>query len=358
MDRLNNISSDELCALLKVADTRSLLTTDGFPKPLFKDNKIFFDKKQVAKYFNIDNIDEPFITLKEAAEYIDVHPSYLIRLANRNEVPTYRLKTKKGSGYLFRKSELNFLNEIKIDGNNDFINFFIGTDILRNLFKTFIEHHFKDVATVREYEIVCMYFFNRYSFEKISEITDLSYERVRQLFLKSIRRITGCVVKSSQRNFIELERLIVHKDIEIALLKKQLIKEKPDVLIQETFHFELDYMIDLYINYLSKLIIYEDLSVRALNCLKRSGIFKSDAFNRYDLMSVYNSFNGGHKKLLKIINLGKKTSDELFEKITYWEKELEIITKNSTRDFLLMVSDSPEKLLLYQQVHSKMKFKG
>lgn len=356
MDRLNNISSEELCAILKVADTRSLLSTDGFPKPLFDKNKFFFNKNEVAKFLNVDNIDEPFITLKEAAEYIGVQPPYLMQLANKNEVPSYRLKSKKGSGYLFRKSELDFLNEIKIEGNDDFVNFFVGTDVLRNLFKTFIEHHFKDSATTREYDIVCMYFFNRYSFEKISQITDISYERVRQLFLKAIRRITGRVITSSQRNVIELERQIVHKDIEIAYLKKQLRSEKPDIVIHDGYQNELDYMTELYHNFLSKRIIDEDLSVRALNSLRHSGLFDDYNFNRYNLLTNYNSYNGGYKRLLKLRNLGKKSADEIFEHIVMWETDLEAVTKNSTRDFLMMVSDKPKLLLLYQQVHAKMKF--
>lgn len=352
-NRINNISSDELCAKLKVADVRSLLTTEGFPKPLFDGKKLMFNLDEVARHFNIENFDEPFITLKEAAEFLGINPPHLQSLIGRKEVPFYRLKSTKGSGYLFRKSEIEFLNEIKIEGNTDFVNYFIGTDIMRDLFSLFIKEHFKDMSTVREYEILCMYFFDRCNFEVIAQKTDLTRERVRQIFNKSVRRLRGRIISATRSNLLELERSIIHKDIEISHLKKLLKNDKPNIILDDNYSEHIDSIGEIYVKFLSQSLYDEDISVRAMNCLK-----SIDYYTVYDLLINHNSYNNGFKELLRLRNMGKKTANELIPFVKSKEQELEKLTGVSTKEFLLNKSDSPLNVLLFMQVHAKMGYKN
>lgn len=344
------ISSKQLCEILNISDIRTLQTTNGFPKPLFNEGDLVFDKKEVAKYFNLDNIDEPFITLKEAAEYIGVHESRILSLTKNNDIPSYRLKSIKGSGYLFRKSELDFLKEIQIQGNVNFVNYFTGTEVIRKLFKYYIEGSFKNHATVREYEIFMLHFFDRWGLEKIGEEFDLTSARVNQIYQKTIRRIYNRVKIDSKSNILELERKIIHKDIEIKFLKGLLEKNNPEKYQSLNYDsVEIKSLEEVYLSFFKKSIYNEDLSVRALNSLKNI-----DIITLYHLISIFGSHSNDQRNLHKQRNIGKKTANELIEYIKIKELEIEKLTGISCEDFMNKKSNDEKHIFLFNQVHDKI----
>lgn len=345
------ISSEQLCKILNISDLRALQTTTDFPKPLFNEGDLLFDKKEVAKYFNLDNIDEPFITLKEAAEYIGLPDSRILSLTKNDEIPSYRLKSTKGSGYLFRKSELEFLKEIQIEGNINFVNYFSGTEVLRNLFKAYIEGNFKNHCTIREYDVFMMHFFGRWSLEKIGEEFDLTRNRVNQIYQRTIRRIYNRVNIESKSNLLELERKIIHKDIEIKFLKGLLEKNNPEQY--QTLNYdsmEIKSLEEIYLSFFKKDIYNEDLSVRALNSLKHINIITI-----YNLITLFGSHSNDQKNLHNQRNVGKKTADEVIEYIKIKELEIQKLTGISCEDFMNKKSDNEKYIFLFNQIHEKIK---
>lgn len=344
------ITSEQLCKILNISDLRTLQSTNGFPKPLFDESELMYDKKEVAKYFNLDNIDEPFITLKEAADYVGLPDSRILSLTKNDEIPSYRLKSSKGSGYLFRKSELDFLKEIQIEGNVNFVNYFTGTEVIRKIFKYYIEGNFKNHATVREYEIFMLHFFDRWSLEKIGEELDLTRARVNQIYQKTIRRIYNRVRIESKLNLLELERKIIHKDIEIKFLKGLLEKNNPDKY--EALNYdsvEIKSLEESFLSFFKKDIYNEELSVRALNSLKHI-----DVITIYHLITLFGSHSKDQKNLYKQRNVGKKTADEIIEYIKIKELEIEKLTGISCADFMNKKSDNEKHIFLFNQVHEKI----
>ncbi len=126
----NKISAEELCKILDVSNLITLQTTKEFP--LADENKLF-DKKEVCNFFKLDNIDEPFIKLKKASEYTGLSSSMIMSLIKKNRIKSYRLKNSvKGSGYLFRKSELDLSKEIALLDSSSLGICHVYLDLTRN----------------------------------------------------------------------------------------------------------------------------------------------------------------------------------------------------------------------------------
>jgi excisionase family DNA binding protein len=354
---LSKISSEQLCLILGVTDLRTLESTGGFPKPFFDDEKMMFNKDEVAKYFNVNDIDEPFITLKEAAEYLNLKTAYVQSLAIDNEVPSYRLKAVKGSGYLFRKSELDFLKVRTLHGNENFINYFIGDDKIRDLFKLFLKEHFKDDENSRSHDILKLYFFDKNNFTEIAKKWELSKERIRQLFEISYEKLRYRIKESSQINVSELKRKIINQDIEIKYLKSLLDKKSAEGYQQHSK--ELDAVCDIFIQILNNKISNEDISVRAINTLHNI-----DIYTIYDLIISYNSYTSHHKfdgvksihKLRFVRGIGKNTANEIIDFVKIKEKELEKFTGINSEQFLTDRPTTDNNKVLFEKIHKKMFF--
>src|SRR5580658_9842681 len=105
MERGNYISFKELSAILHIKDYRTLQSTKDFPVPIVNKEEILFPKKEVLKYFNVDNFDEPFINLAQASKLFKIRRLMLIRWAYNGRIPAYQLKKNlRGSKFLFKKS--------------------------------------------------------------------------------------------------------------------------------------------------------------------------------------------------------------------------------------------------------------
>lgn len=132
-------------------------------------------------------------------------------------------------------------------------------------------------------------------YEDIGEGLGLTRERVRQIFLKSLRRISASMVSYRQmlNETIELRRLrdeVREKDRELRRLRKML-----NVPEQNSEECKLKNI---------KLVDME-LSVRALNCLKSAQIYTIGDLLEYDRMD-----------LLKFRNFGNKSLNELDDLLT------------------------------------------
>lgn len=327
-DTLNTLTSDELCEILKV-DLRSILSTKGFPKPTFDGRKYFFERDKVLKFFNIENFDEGFISLKDAADYLDITQARLMSLSKNHEVPNYRLKSAKGSGYLFRKSELDIIKDIQIESDIHFINLFIGDKIIRDLFRAFCERHFKNISTAREYEVIVKYFFDKVTFEQMSEEYELTRERVRQIFERGCRRMRFLVENLTPEELYRREKEIIRLNAEVSYLKKLITTEKPELKSDVDRAKDVKMLSEMIVTFGNKKLRYEDeLSVRALNCLHGAEIFTV-----YDLMKNFRLEDNSIYELKKFRNFGVKTLKELIEYIKEKNKQFEELTGFSPNTF-------------------------
>lgn len=345
----NSISSEELCKKLNIKDIRSLLTTDGFPKPLFNEGEILFSKEEVSKYFNIENIEEPFMTTKDAAIYVKLSEQHLKNLAAKNQVPSYRIKSTKGSGFLFRKSELDSFIKTDIKGDTEFINYFVGNEIMRNIFLNYIDLY-KDEVTIREHEIVYEYFFNRKTFSELAKEFELTPLRVRSIFYKAMNRFNRKLSVKNMLNIGELEKMLIQKDIEIRYLRTILYAQSPVSIDDKQNHFNEFKKINTCVEFLSKRIKDEEISARSLNAL-----FCIDAYIVYDLINEYNTRKKNIKDIMKFRNVGKRTYNELVEYITQKEKDFEDITGISADEFFSDKPTTPENLYLFSKIHANFK---
>lgn len=348
MDENKRISLEELCTFINIKDLRTLGSTKGFPKPKFDTGTMMFDVEEIKTFFKIDNFDEPFITLPEAAEYVGLKQSQVQYLALKSFIPSYRLKQSKGSNFLFRKSELDTLRKPSLDGNVDFINYFHGITELRKVYKDFISLHLSNELSVKEYEVVCMYFFDRMTFKEISEKSDLTPTRIGQLFNKSLTRIKTKMDELSSVNVNEMKRVIVHKDIQIEFLKQIIAKNSRHDL--STFDTEkFSELSNLLYGILKTPLTDLSLSVRALNLLHHS----LNSYTVYDLLNNY-----GHEKkiiLSKVRNLGKKSYEEISDMVDYLERDIEIKAKINTTSFFMNKPLSEVDKLIFDNVHERIK---
>lgn len=339
-DTLNNITTEELCSLLGVSNPKTISSTEGFPNAFFDGNKLLYKKEDVLKFFNIDNIDEPFMTAKEAAEYIGISSNTLTTYAFYDKIPSYRLKVTKGSGYLFRKSELDEFKKITIEGNTEFINKAVGNKLIKDIFSIYI-NSIKDKLTQQELHVVYSCVFDNISLNKISQDSNISLHRINRTFNKSIQRIKKVTEVLCSIDVLNLKKEILHKDIEIKYLKSQLIN---GVLPKKDFGNES--LIKSVSDVLNIDLLYESLSVRAVNVLR-----KHDIFTVYNLLMNYNTYNGQISKLQYFRDMGSKSYHEIrayiIEKQNVFEQNIGI----NSKDFFTKKPQSEDDIVLFSKIH-------
>ncbi len=315
---VSKMTSEEVLTTLGVSDMRTLLNNKDFPKPLFEGDKIMFRKKQLCKYFNVDNMDEPFITLKEAAKFLDLKETRLSNFSLMGRVPNYRVKSIKGSGYLYRKSELEKIKNVRIEGNVEFVNNFAGSEILRSFFLKFITKY-EAVFPQKDYDIVCKYLIQGWNLAEIGAKVGLSRERVRQIIEKATKRLTNDKY-FHPLEYVELERKLAQKDMEIKYLKATygIKDDKLDMTDGQT---------DFVTKFLCQRIEDLDLTVRAYHCLHDAGVV-----NVYDLAEF--CYKDDFRTLSKIRNSGKRTVDEVRDLLKDFNKKLKSETLIDLKDLV------------------------
>jgi hypothetical protein len=203
---MQKISILELEYMLGIKQ-KSLIEKEGFPKYISRENGIsFYDKKEVENFLNI-SLNEPLINLKQASEIINKSPSTIMSWVKCGLIPFYRIKEKKGSKYYFKKNELEswFNDYFKVEKDDEFYFKGMFTKIAKEGIYTFLNNSKSKILGLGEREnyILESVFYNDLSFQQIANKLDITRERARQIFYKSIRRINNSLT-SINHNF-ELE---------------------------------------------------------------------------------------------------------------------------------------------------------
>ena len=304
-NEINVIDCDEVKRILGVSDLRTFMSTENFPKPFFNEDKLVFDKELINKYFNVDNIDEPFLSIEDAANYLELTVPRLAHLALRSRIPSYRLKHVKGSGYLFRKSELEKFREVKISGDTEFANYYIANQLVKDMLFLFLQKFYAVSPEDRGFEIMSKYLFDSATLEDIGQYYDISRERVRQIVQENVNKIKHYDFCNEQ-DYMSLQKKVAQQELEITHLRK--------VSGVGSLNEEANKIIDIFSSLLSTKLLDCDLSVRATNSL-----YNGNIITVYDLLpSCRKNFLG----LKKLKNMGKTTINELREFIKEKDKNL------------------------------------
>lgn len=182
-------------------------------------------------------------------------------------------------------------------------------------------NHALESLTEREQDVLRKRYKENKTLDEIGNEFGLTRERIRQIEKRSIAKLRH----PSRKNFIlhgyignvELKELKAKE--ELLNEREKTIKEREDKLAEALEHLvEIRASVDLGMSTaevrkaveLGTSIENMDLSVRSYNCLKRSGI---NTINEL----VYRCENDWGLELLKVRNLGRKSLQEILDKLYY-----------------------------------------
>lgn len=311
MNKKKYISKEEAIRLLGISRKQTLDTTLHFPKPVKIDGDIFYSKKRLQKFLNIDNLDEPFIFAEEAATLLGVDVARLRYLASKELIPFYRLKTLKGSGYMFKKSELESMkSNPTIIRSIAAVNAYMKADVLKNVFSILINKHFEKDS--RTYRILKGHFIFDKSYQEIGDELGITRERIRQILNKEVERISSGEYIANPSDVIDLKQTIARQKREVEYWKN--IAQSQGGKNAPACDFD---MFEKIYFLLSKRLTDYRLSVRAHNVLQ-SNNFKTVA----DIMEFCFDTEDYYSKLRALRNLGRKTYEEIRDLVEKIRREI------------------------------------
>jgi hypothetical protein len=296
------ISLEELKGIIPIICER---TFSKYFKIVIENENEFISKTEVAGKLKVNNLDEPFITITEASRVTGYSVSLISEYAQKRIIPSYRLNFSRGSAILFRKSELNIFEIIKIKYIPSIASnakkLYEVEQLLENLIKSEpIKKSFSDI----EIEVLFKYLFSNMTYDDISKEYSFTRERIRQIFEKTIRKI-----KSRLRNIEHYISLAYKQRIEYDVYReneklKALLKAYDAIVPEETKHKEgiIKNQHGQYIKLQDALLTEFELylSSRCLLCLSWAKI-----------KTVGDLLQCTQEDLLKIRNFGKKSLSEI-----------------------------------------------
>ena len=308
---------------------RSLTQTGGFPKYVSKENGIpFYDKVEVENFLGI-SLSEPLINLKQASEIINKNPSKIMYWVKCGIIPYYRIKESKGSKFYFKKNELEswFNDYFKVEKDDEFYFKGMFTKLAKEGIYTFLNNSKSKILGLGEREnyILESVFYNDMSFQQIANRLDITRERARQLFYKSIRRINNALTSISH-NF-ELKKKIeeLSKEKELLLNEIKVLKEKitDEDFIKSTQDSERPALEKLLFTDIAKLDDY--FSVRVMNI-----------FKKYEIPNLGYLIQFQKNRIISFRNLGMKSLNEIIDSLKHLDlKFIEDYEPNDTKGKLI-----------------------
>lgn len=261
-----------------------------------------------------------FISEKETMDFLQLKESSMRNLVTKKLLSKYQL----GNRFFYDKNEITKLIEShkKQEQNQDALKEYensVNSPSL-NLKKTeqnfvisqamVLLNIFEEVITLqnagRDFEILKKCIYNRGNFEEISLEYDLSKERIRQIFARSIIKFRGrCFSMKREYDKKTLNEFVINEENfylknEIKQLTIYINKNLPKQSQLQNIDSESSVN-----KLLSTPIVELDLSVRALNCLKST--------SKYNIESLGDIAALTKNELLNFRNFGKKTLTELSE---------------------------------------------
>lgn len=278
-EKINNmkvkeqITQDELMNLLRIKDYRTLntyLNSHIITPSCFtvKDEEYIFNREEIFKLLGAKDSDEPFITFEEVCNRFNITYGKLLYRVKRKEIPCYRLSESKGAPYLFRASEIEFIDNLIIEWEGSLTNLLIKHDLMKKVIKAFLECKQVKVGNEKDTELFKQYFLENKSKLDLAKEKDLSLEAVAGRMRSLIKGLPGIIEKEIKR----YEDAVVKYEattLQIAALKDEnsALRMRANMGIKGEGG-ELDGMYKLLATPIRDL----DFSYRTHNCLKLAGI--------------------------------------------------------------------------------------
>ncbi len=304
------ISSKELYKKIKIgSNARMTLKSRGFPKYECIEGELMFPIKEVCKFFNVQNLDEPFITIKQAARILKKKLSQVSYLARKNKIPNYRLKSSRGSQYLFRKSDLELFlkNDVDIISPDvDYVNKRLGSFRLISYLRLFTNVLVDKNLTELQISFLSEYFFGGKDYNEISNSLNTDRKEIECSYYTVMKKLKFLIDGFGKFGTYED---IVNENIElknkISLLngttnenKKFIEKDKQST--ESEFIFYINKKLDGELNTFG----FTERSRNALGLLD------------YDAIKIsFEDFGIKPEMLMRLPNLGDKSYDEIIIKV-------------------------------------------
>ena len=241
------------------------------------------------------------IWIDDFVKKYDVAKRFIRRLVDANVVTSFsNIKGKGSKIFIFEQEALQQFN----------LNINYGTHEYFTNLNTFIELYLlksKSYLTTREYDIVNDVLINKMTFDEIGEKYDLTNERIKQIFHKSVRMLK--YNHNIEKNIQELTNNYDALKSEYNILKLKTdflydkLKRKYETLknnnLKEREEKRLNILMTID-NILNKKLVDCDLSVRALHCL-----------NTLDVSTILDIIYLSDGDLMSVRNFGKGTLNEI-----------------------------------------------
>lgn len=158
--------------------------------------------------------------------------------------------------------------------------------------------------TPREQQVILSRYKDRKTLTEIGKEQNVSKERIRQIQTKSLRHL-----RHPTRRIFLTDGVCGVKNLNNC--RKNLVDTLMQILYNRTEESIKNYGRDLDIEYL-------DLHTRSINCLKRHGIITISQL--IDFAGEGNYIDRG-ERLLKVKSLGRKSAEDILEKLDYFLQE-------------------------------------
>lgn len=121
---MKTISSKELIEKGIAEDNRTIrqnIQKGWLPVPIKKEKELLFDKKELLTQFKVKDLNS-FVDLSKAAKILKIKKETVLKLTEQELLPSYKLWYNGKEKYLFRKEELeNIDNKVFIKKSEGFI---------------------------------------------------------------------------------------------------------------------------------------------------------------------------------------------------------------------------------------------
>lgn len=105
---MKKLSLKEIQSLIHIYDKltiQKLIKQGDLPEPENFDGVLLFNKQYVLDKLGLKDLDEPFLTSKDAAEILNLNQAKLFYKCKEGKIPFYRIS--RATKLLFRRSDLN-----------------------------------------------------------------------------------------------------------------------------------------------------------------------------------------------------------------------------------------------------------
>lgn len=298
---MTQITLTEAQQLLLIKDSKTVAAyrKQGIIKTIERDDELWVDKEDLLRHMGIEvNFDEPFVDKVEAAQIVHLPAQRLLSYTQDGLVPAYRLKSARGTAFLYRRSELESLKKALVEEGHDFyrtlrrrngercvLRLVLADDILLGLF---LNH--------RERMVLRSHLLFGRSFEEIAFELDLTRERIRQIYTKALRllkqqahaRLTESVTNAKsyheQNTELQMANEYLRGQLELGVVPRLL------VMLRST-----------------------ELPTRALNSLASAGIYTVGDLVKWSKVDLKRLRNMGHKSLFDIEKFLEKYGAQLMQ---------------------------------------------